>query len=126
MSEPWSWFCKLCLESHVTDACPLNPEFRSPFLYEHNPVETIYLQDNKNLADCAMKFDQLQRIDISSMKQPSVEQLLQKLIGIQIDLTNALTTMADSFNALAESNQALVQAMIESGEIENGPQDQTL
>jgi hypothetical protein len=78
---------------------------------EPDPKETILAGDNKSLADCAMKFDPLQRIDISSMKQPNIELLIQKLIGIQIDLTNALTTMADSFNKLAESNQILIQAM---------------
>jgi hypothetical protein len=114
MSDASSWLCKRCVEPHVTMVCPIDPEIHSPFRCEPDPAETI------------VKLDGIHRINISSMKQPTVEQLLQKLIGIQIDLTNALTTMAYSFNALAESNHALVQAMIESGDVENGPQDQTL
>jgi hypothetical protein len=42
------------------------------------------------------------------------------------ELIKAIAEQTKAINALAESNQALVQAMIESGEIENGPQDQCL
>lgn len=99
MSEAETHFCMWCLADHDIDACPVRGQLPA---IEPDPVEAI-----QNL-------DTTGRINIYNMKQPTVEQLLQKLIGIQIDLTNALTTMADSFNALAESNQAIVDAMLQS------------
>lgn len=50
------------------------------------------------------KFDPLAMVTISDDKKPTIEQLLQHLIEVQIDLTNSLTDVA-------MSNYALVEAM---------------
>jgi hypothetical protein len=61
------------------------------------------------------------------MKPGFTFERLSSVTTSQVDaLIRAITEQTKAINALAESNQALVQAMIESGEIENGPQDQCL